>query len=220
MNRMTIALAVSALLVAGSAFAQTAPPPTQTPPPTGQTAKPPVPQTTPPPTQTPGAKPPAKPAPPPEPFPTGATVAYIDLQRIVAESKLGIQGQVAMKALAEKLDAALLAKQKEAVAIQERIKTQQGVVNDAVIQSLGRDYERIQREGQFLQQDRDVQVNQLNQELLTSFQAKVLPVVEDIRKEKGLLIIFALGENSNIAAAHAGLDLSTEVIKRLDAAIK
>ena len=220
MNRMTIALAVSALLVAGSAFAQTAPPPTQTPPPTGQTAKPPVPQTTPPPTQTPGAKPPAKPAPPPEPFPTGATVAYIDLQRIVAESKLGIQGQVAMKALAEKLDAALLAKQKEAVAIQERIKTQQGVVNDAVIQSLGRDYERIQREGQFLRQDRDVQVNQLNQELLTSFQAKVLPVVEDIRKEKGLLIIFALGENSNIAAAHAGLDLSTEVIKRLDAAIK
>jgi Skp family chaperone for outer membrane proteins len=85
---------------------------------------------------------------------------------------------------------------------------------------MGRELERMQREGQFLQQDRDVQVNQLNQELLTSFQAKVLPVVEDIRKEKGLLIIFALGDNSNIAAAHAGLDLSLDVIKRLDASIK
>jgi Skp family chaperone for outer membrane proteins len=218
MNRMTIAFAVSALLVAGSVSAQTAPPPVQTPPPTG-TAKPtPTPQATP--TPTPTAKPTPKPTPPPEPFPTGATVAYIDLQRIVAESKLGIQGQNAMKALAEKLDGALLAKQKEVIALQDRIKTQQGVVSDSVIQNMGRELERMQREGQFLQQDRDVQVNQLNQELLTSFQAKVLPVVEDIRKEKGLLIIFALGDNSNIAAAHAGLDLSLDVIKRLDASIK
>ena len=147
-------------------------------------------------------------------------VAYIDLQRIVGESKLGLQGQVAMKALAEKLDGALLAKQKELVALQDKMKTQQNVVSDAVMQSMARDLERMQREGQFLQQDRDVQINQLNQELLTSFQAKVLPVVEDIRKEKGLLMIFALGENSNIAAAHAGLDLSLDVIKRLDAAIK
>ena len=125
-----------------------------------------------------------------------------------------------MKTLDDKLNAGLAAKQREAIALQEKIKTQQNVVPEATLLGYTRDLERMQREGQFLQQDRDVQVGQLNQELLTSFQAKVLPVVEEIRKEKGLWIIFALGENSNIAAAHAGLDLSAEVIKRLDAGVK
>ena len=41
---------------------------------------------------------------------------------------------------------------------------------------------------------------------------------EELRKERGLWIIFALGDNSNIAAAHAGLDLSAEIVKRLDGA--
>jgi hypothetical protein len=39
-----------------------------------------------------------------------------------------------------------------------------------------------------------VQIDQKNAELLGDFQAKVLPLVEEMRKEKGLWIIFALGE--------------------------
>jgi Skp family chaperone for outer membrane proteins len=82
---------------------------------------------------------------------------------------------------------------------------------------MGRDLEKLQRTAQFMQQDSQVQVDQLQAQLLQGFQDKVLPIVEAIRKEKGLLIVFALGDNSNIAAAHAGLDLSAEVVKRLDA---
>jgi outer membrane protein len=207
---MTIALAVSSLLVAGSALAQTAPPPAQTPPPAGQAAKPPV---------TPPATTP-KPVVPAEPFPAGAMVAYIDLQRVVAESKLGKQGHDAMQALNDKLSNDLQAKNKEIVALQDRIKQQQNIVSDAVLQGMGRDLEKLQRTAQFIQQDSQVQIDQLQQQLLAGFQEKVLPIVEAIRKEKGLLIIFALGDNSNIAAAHAGLDLSPEVVKRLDAITK
>ena len=57
-------------------------------------------------------------------------------------------------------------------------------------------------------------------QLLQGFQEQVLPIVEEMRNEKGLWIVFALGENSNIAAAHAGLDLSAELVKRLDAKFK
>jgi len=213
MTRMTIALAVSSLLVAGSALAQTAPPPAQTPPPAGQAAKPPVtPQATPTPTP--------KPVVPAEPFPAGAMVAYIDLQRVVAESKLGKQGHDAMQALNDKLSNDLQAKNKEIVALQDRIKQQQNIVSDAVLQGMGRDLEKLQRTAQFMQQDSQVQIDQLQQQLLSGFQEKVLPIVEALRKEKGLWIVFALGDNSNIAAAHAGLDLSPEVVKRLDAITK
>jgi outer membrane protein len=207
---MTIAVAVIALLVGGSAYAQT--PPTQIPPPT---------QTPPPATQKPAATlPMPTPSPTPVPFPEGAKVAFIDLQRVVADSALGKQGQEAMKALNDKLSGALAGKNKEIQALQDRIKTQQSVVSDTVLQGYARDLDKAQREAQFMQQDAQVQVDQLNQELLKSFQDKVLPIVEKLREEKGLWIIFALGENSNIAAAHAGLDLSSEIVKRLDAAFK
>jgi outer membrane protein len=213
MTRMTIAVAVSALLVAGSAYAQT--PPTQKP----QTQTPPT-QTPPPATQKPATLPMPTPTPAPLPFPEGAKVAFIDLQRVVADSQLGKQGQEAMKALNDKLASDLAGKNKEIQALQDKIKTQQSVVSDTVLQGMARDLDKLQRAAQFAQQDAQVQVDQLNQELLKGFQEKVLPIVEKLRDEKGLWIIFALGDNSNIAAAHAGLDLSTEVVKRLDAAYK
>jgi outer membrane protein len=222
MTRMTIAFAVSAALVAGSALAQTPPPTTQTPPPTTQ-APPPAAQKPPPTTPPPTTQKPAAPAaalPMPVPFPADAKVGFIDLQRIVGESKVGKQGQEAMKALNDKLGSALAAKNKEIQGLQDKIKTQQGVVSDAVLNAMTKDLDRLQREAQFQQQDSQVQIDQLNAELLDSFQKRVLPIVEQVRQEKGLWIVFALGDNSNIAAAHAGLDLSAEIVKRLDATIK
>jgi outer membrane protein len=154
------------------------------------------------------------------PFPADAKVGFIDLQRVVGESLLGKQGQEAMKALNDKLGSDLAAKNKEIQALQDKMKAQQNVVSDATMTAMGRELDKLQRAAQFAQQDAQVQIDQLNKELLASFQEKVLPVVEKLRDERGLWIIFALGEQSNIAAAHAGLDLSAEVIKRLDAAFK
>jgi len=208
MTRVTIAFAMSAVLVAGSAMAQTTPPPTT--PPAGQ-ATPPATQKPTTPTQTPAPKPPE-----PVPFPADAKVAYIDLQAIVQTSKLGKQGRDAMQALNDKLASDLAGLNKQIQSLQDKMKTQQGVVSEAVYNNMAKDLDKLQREAQFKQQDAQVQVEQLNDELLKSFQAKVLPIVEELRKERNLWIIFALGENSNIAAAHAGLDLSTEVVKRLD----
>jgi len=210
MTRITTVLAVCAVLVAGRAFAQT-PPPTQTTPPPTQTTPPPT-QTTPPAAQKPTA--PATPA--PVPFPADAKVAFIDLQRIVGESRLGKEGSDRMKVLTDKLSGSLASKNKEIQSLQEKMKQQQGIVSDAVMAGLTKDLDRMQREAQFMQQDAQVQIDQLNEELLKSFQDKVLPVVEEVRKERGLWIVFALGDNSNIAAAHAGLDLSLEIVKRLD----
>jgi outer membrane protein len=195
------------MLVAASATAQTAPPPT-TPPPATQT--PPA-----------GQKPPTPtPTPTPVPFPPESKVAFIDLQAIVQQSKLGKQGRDAMQQLNDKLSADLAAKNKEIQTLQDRMKTQQRVVTEAAYNVMVKDLDRLTREAQFKQQDAQVQVDQLNQDLLQSFQQKVLPLVEKLREERGLWIIFALGDNSNIAAAHAGLDLSAEIVKRLDATIK
>jgi outer membrane protein len=216
MIRVTTIFAVSAVLVAGSAMAQTTPPPTTPPPATTQ-------KPTPTPTPAPaGQKPATTPAPKaePVPFPAEAKVAFLDLQAVVQQSKLGKQGRDAMQALNDKLGAELAAKNKEIQALQDKMKTQQGVVSEAVFNTMAKQLDSLTREAQFKQQDAQAQVDSLNQDLLKSFQEKVLPIVEEVRKERGLWIIFALGDNSNIAAAHAGLDLSQEIVKRLDATIK
>src|SRR5690349_11385691 len=162
MKRQTIVFAVMAMLVAGRAMAQIAPPPT-TPPPATQ--KPGTPAPTPTPTPT------------PVPFPAEAKVAFIDLQAIVQQSKLGKKGRDAMQALNDKLAADLAAKNKEIQALQDKMKTQQGVVSDTVYNTMAKDLDKLQREAQFKQQDAQVQVEQLNQDLLNSFQQQVLPLV-------------------------------------------
>jgi outer membrane protein len=200
MIRLTISFAVSAVLVAASAGAQITTPPTQNPP-AGQTPAP---------TPTP------TPTPTPVPFPADAKVAYIDITRILQDSKIGKAGLAQMEALRTKLGGPLAEKNKTILALQEKIKAQQNVASDAALNQMSRDLAKQQQEAQFMAQDAEDQMQEKNAELLKEFRDKVLPVVEEVRKERGLWIVFALGDQSNIAAANAGLDLSLDVIKRLD----
>lgn len=216
--RRILTFAFGASLIAATAVAQTAPPPTQNPPPATPPAgtQKPTPPTlpVPPPTGSQTAKPPS----PPTPFPADAKIAFVDLQRVVNDSKLGKAGLDQMKALNDKLSAAITAKSKEIQSLTDKINTQRTVAADAIMSSWTKDLDRQQRELQFMQQDAQVQVEQMQGELLGTFQQKVLPIVEAIRNERGLWMVFQLGESAAIVAAHPGLDLTAEVTKRLDSA--
>jgi Skp family chaperone for outer membrane proteins len=222
---MIVILAFSALLAAGPVFAQT--PPT-TPPPPNPPAQTPPPTQTPPPLPT-GQQPapkPAAPAPkPPAPFPADAKFGFVNLQVIVNESNLGKAGTDQIKRLQEKLNAQLSAMQKEAQGLSEKIKTQQGVVEEKILVGWGRDLDRKQRDLQNAQQDAQVQVDQLTQDLLNNFEKQVLPHIEAVRAEKGLWVIFAIPPQQGdtppglqVVSAAPGLDLSLEIVKRLNAA--
>lgn len=215
MRRMITAFVLTASLGAGSAYAQATPPPPPTTPP-GQ--KPPPTQTPPPTGQKPTVPPPAAKPAEPVPFPEGAKMAFVDLQRVVEQSTLGKAGSEQLKKLSDKLGTDLAAKNKEIQALQEKINAQKGVASADVVNGWLKDLDRLQRQAQFDQQNAQVEIDQMQRQLLEGFQQKVLPLIEKIREEKGLWMIFALGENSPIAAAHAGLDLTPELIKRLDSA--
>lgn len=199
---------LSGLLLAGPMIAQTRPP--------GQAAPPQAPP------QTPPLLPPARPAarPAAAAFPADAKVAYINMQNVFGDSNIGKKGLDQMKALSDRLDAGLAAREKEMQGLADKIKTQQGVVNMQTWTGWNKDLQRLQREAQFAQQEAQVQVGQLQQELLDGFQTQVQPVVEAIRAEKGLWIVFSVESDAgglSIVAAHPGLDLSAEVVKRLNA---
>lgn len=158
----------------------------------------------------------AKPVSPPVAFPADSKVGFIDLQTIVANSKLGKAGSAKMKVLTDKQAADLTAKGKSIQTLQQQMQQQTGVLSSQALQDKQAELAKLQRETQFAQQDWQAQVDSLNKQLLDDFEAKALPIVEEIRNEKGLLAIFTI-PNPGIAAFQPGLDLSAEVVKRLDA---
>lgn len=171
------------------------------------------------------AQPPAAPvpqvaAPPQAPFPADAKIAFVNLQFVFSESALGKQGNDRLKVFNEKLFAGLAARNKEIQGLTEKIKTQQTVIEASVLKVWTNDLQRLQREAQFAQQEAQVQSQQLQQEVFADFEKRIVPVLDALRAEKRLHAIFAVqpeGGGLTLLSYEPGLDLSPEVVKRLNA---
>lgn len=206
--------------VATPGFAQGtgAQPPTQPPVTAQPPAKPPA-----------TAQPPAKPvAPPaaaqpapavPRPFPEGAKIAYVDIQAIASLSAEGKAATARIQDWEKKKNAELTEKNKTLQAAQTKLQQGSGVLSDAARGQLEKDIEKMQRDLQFAQQDAQTERTDLTNQLQGEFQEKLNPVIEQLRTEKGLLVIFSI-RDSGVVSYDTGLDLSAEVVKRFDAAAK
>ena len=213
MMRMMIGVVLGVLVASSTAAAQASmqkpTPPAQNPtPPAAPAPQAPAPSTT---------KPQVPPPPPvPVPFPADAKVGFVDMQYVISESKLGKAGMEKIQALSAKQTAERNARTTEIQKLQQELQAGSTVLTQAVINEKTSDLEKRTREAQFLQQSQQADLENLNKQLLADFEAKVLPVVEQVRADRNLWLIFTA--DTPIAAGHPGLNLSLEVIKRLDAA--
>jgi len=208
-----IVAGVLSTLAAGSAWAQTTPPaqppskptqPTQ-PPATGQ-----PPATTPAP-----APPPAAAA--PRPYPEGAKIAYVDIQAIASTSSEGKAATGKLQELEKKKVAEIQAKNKQLEDARQKQQTSSTIMNDSSRLALEKEVDKLTREVQFLQQEAQADRNALQTELQVEFQRRLNPILEQVAKEKGLHMLVDI-QNSGAVWVDTGLDLTSEVIKRLDAA--
>lgn len=222
--------ALAAVLTAGPVFAQATPPPTQqpptTPPPTQQPpTTPPTqqqPPTTPPATQQPPATTPAPqtPAPaaqPPRPFPVGAKIALINLQAIASTSNEGKAATAKIQAFQTKKNAELTEKGKAAQALQTKLQAGGSVLNDQARAQAEKDLQKMQRELTALQEDANTDLQQLQQDLQIEFQNRIAPIIEQVAMEKELHAVFGV---ETLVWGNAAVDITAEVIKRLDGAPK
>ena len=211
------ALTVTVFVVAAHAQTPTQPPPTQ-PPPQTQKPTPPVPQ---PQTQKPAAPTTPAPAaaptppPPPAPFPEGAKIAFVVLQRIANESADGKAASAKIQALQQKKATELNDKNKQLQTIQQRLEKEAAVLSPTAQGDLSKQAEKLNTEIQRFTQDAQAELTELQEQLRVQFESRVQPVLEEVRKEKGLHFIFN-GPDSGLVAADPGLDISADVIKKLD----
>jgi Skp family chaperone for outer membrane proteins len=216
MIRMPFAVAC-ALLVTGSALAQTPSPAGssssvpgfvdqgQTPPPVP--AKPPVlPTGT---TATP-------PVAPPVPFATDSKVGFLNMQALVISTELGKKSGAALKQFQDKKSVELTAKNKQISDLQKEIDTGRGMLAVSVLQAKSIELSRLQREMDAIQQNADDEYKVLNEQLLAGFSEKAQPIIEAIAKEKGLYLV--ISDQSQLVFVSPSIDLTPEIIKRLDLA--
>jgi outer membrane protein len=156
-------------------------------------------------------------APPAAPAPTALRMAFVDLQRVAAESAEGkvANGKVQQLTQTKANDIAVKTKQLDAA----NQKLQQGgaVLNDATRATVQKDVDRLTVEIDRLQQDAQAEVQEFQQQQLGDFQEKLKPVVEALVKELGVGLLFSMGDAGAIFV-DPSLDITPEVIKRFDAA--
>lgn len=200
---MIVIAALGLVLAAGPAWAQAAPPagaqPPATPPPAAQT-----------PTTPPAA------AKAPEPFPEGAKIAYIDLQFIASNSAEGKAATGKIQDYAKKKQAELEGKQKALDAARNKLLQGGTVLSDSARAQMEKDIEKMGRELQFAQQEAQSEQESLTRDLQSEFQSHLNPVIDAIAREKGLHMVISAAD-SGAVWAHPGLNISAEVMKRLDA---
>lgn len=188
-------MALAAVLVAGNALAQATPPPTQTPP----------------------AAPAAQaPAPQPVPFPADAKIAFVDLQTVVSASALGRAGSAQLEALSKRWETELTGLNTKLKDAQTRQQTQLQLLSEQAAAQLAKDIDRLTRELNFKQQEAQSEIQAMQADLLSDFERKVVPIMEAMAKEKGLYALFNV-QDSGAVYFHAGLNLSPELVKRVDA---
>ena len=206
MRAFAVVVACSVVLTASPTFAQAPAAPAP--------AKPAAPA--PAPAQTAPAPAPAQP-PAPRPFPEGAKVAYVVLQRIANESADGRVATTRIQALQQKKAAELTNKQTQLSQMQARLEKEGAVMNPAVAAELQKSIEKINVEVQRFTQDAQAEVQELQQQLQGEFQQRLEPVLQQVAVEMGLQFIFN-GPDAGLVWADSALDISAEIIKKLDSA--
>jgi outer membrane protein len=167
-------------------------------------------------TQKPAAPAQAAPQPPP-PFPEGAKVAFVVLQRIANESADGKAASARIQALQQKKASELAERQKQLQGIQAKLEKEASVMSATAQADLAKQAEKLNTDIQRFTQDAQQELADLQQQLQQQFEARVTPVLEEVRKEKSLHFIFNAQE-SGLVAADPGLDITLDVIRKLDSA--
>jgi len=153
----------------------------------------------------------------PRPFPEGAKFAYVNIQRVAAESAEGKASTGRVQALNQQKVAQLNDLNKKLQDNQQKLQTQGSVLSDDARAALQRDIEKQQKDIQRFTQDAQEEVQNLQGDLQNSFQQKLLPIIQKVVAERGIQILFSQND-AGLVWADPGLDITADVIKRFDAA--
>ena len=91
------------------------------------------------------------------------------------------------------------------------------MLSDSARGQIEKDIDKMARELQFAQQEAQSEQQALTTELQNDFQTRLNPIIDQVANEKGLHCVLSIAD-SGVVWVNTGLNISAEVMKRLDAA--
>ncbi len=149
---------------------------------------------------------------------SGITLAYVSLDRITQVSAEGKIATARIQALAQQKNNEIGERQKQLQASQQKLQAGGTVLSAAAQLQLEREIERLGLDIQRMQEDAQVDVTELQAELQAQFEEKLMPIINEVVKERGIDFLFSRVE-AGIVFANPALDLSDEIIRRFDASV-
>ncbi len=151
------------------------------------------------------------------PFPEGTQYAFVNIQRIAAESAAGMTLTGKVQALNQQKLNELNERNKALQAAQQKLDAGATVLSPTAIAQLQKDIERQQIDIQRFTEDAQTEVANLQTQLQDEFQLRLSPIIQDVANQRGLHLIFSVVD-SGLVWADQSLDVTTEVIEKFDAA--
>jgi Skp family chaperone for outer membrane proteins len=147
-------------------------------------------------------------------------IAAVNLSYVAQSCKAGKAGLAQIEQLGKKKEAE--AAMRAAELEQQRFELQQrgSVMSERARADLQKAFEKGRIDFQRFQEDAKSELAGMQRQFEAEFRLKLVPVVDQISKEKGLHFVFGLEQSTMIAWWHPSLDISDEIVKRLDAESK
>jgi outer membrane protein len=142
-------------------------------------------------------------------------IGYVDLQRIMRESKRAIKEREAVQKRADELTKEISKKQEELKALKESLEKKASMLSEQARRDQEKEYQQKAREYEWLVKDSREEMKSKEQEVVTKLLKSINTVVNKLGEEGNYTLIL---EASVVAYASDGLDITDQVIKAFDAA--
>ncbi len=144
-------------------------------------------------------------------------IGVVNSQEVLENSVEGKKVMVQLQEKDKRNQAELSRRDEEIRGLQTKLNTQRLTLTQEALLNVSADLDRKKTDRQRFAEDSYREMNELTQRLFQRIQGELLPIIEQLGKEKGLDIIFDL-RNSGAVYYSPTVDLTQEIITRYDAA--
>ena len=149
-------------------------------------------------------------------FPQGASVGFLDLERVASLTREGKAANAKLDQLRSRKRAEVDERGKQVEALQTRLSQTESVLSGDSRLQLQRQYDRAQVDLQRFTQDAQAEVQSTQEQALHVFMQHLFPIVGLVASDKKLSAVFTV--DSSTLWHDPALDISDEIAKRLDSA--
>lgn len=143
-------------------------------------------------------------------------IGYVDIQRILSESKRGQEAKARIEARGRELDQQFQRLQQEVNALKEEIEKKGSLMDEKVLKEKQREYEQKVRELNNFVSDSRQELQDMERQAVAEIVREIEAIIKEMGKKEGYTLILEK-QRSFILYAPEELDLTDEVIKALDA---